>query len=194
MQSSHSGLAVNPKNVSRRHRSQQGHDLQSVCNGDHNYAQTRSTTVSLLSLNVCGLKSKVDLGIVQKRVSNCDFVCLSETKVNDIDTNWFPNFVAFTAKKCSRTSSFGGIHGVAVLIKAHIASHVRVIDDLLSECVLWLHVNERAYHRAFIIGAVYIPHEQSCHFNDSVFDNIMHDLTPLLWIFYVPFSVRSSGE
>ena len=46
---------------------------------------------------------------------------LSETKVNGIDTNWFPNFVAFTAKKCSRTSSFGGIHGIAVIIKAHIA-------------------------------------------------------------------------
>ena len=24
-------------------------------------------------------------------------------------------------KKCSRTSSFGGIHGIAVIIKAHIA-------------------------------------------------------------------------
>ena len=153
--------------------------MQDVCVGDHNYARTQEATVSLLSLNVCGLKTKVDLGIIQERVAKCDIVCLVETKANDVDAKWFPDFVAFSAKKKYGKSNFGGTHGIAVLVTLSIANHVKVINDLTSDCVLWLHVSEQAFQKSFIVGSVYVPHERSCHFNDSMFDSIMHDITEL---------------
>ena len=39
-----------------------------------------------------------------------------ETKINDADAKWFPDFVVFTAKKKNGKSNFGGTHGIAVLV------------------------------------------------------------------------------
>ena len=106
-------------------------------------------------------------------------LCLVETKISNFDAKWFPDFVAFTAKKKNGKSNLRGTHEIAVLVVSSIANHVKVIDDLAFECVLLLHVSEQAFQESFIVGAKYVPHERSCHFNDSMFDLIMHDITEL---------------
>ena len=90
-----------------------------------------------MSLNVCGLKSKTDLGVIQGHVSNCDLVCLVETKTDAPNDDWFPEFVTIAAKsKAENGYGLGGVHGITLLVKKSIFRHITVPENMVSHCVL----------------------------------------------------------
>ena len=65
------------------------------------------------------------------------------------------------------THKYGGMHGICVFIKERISHHYTIIDNFVSESVLWIHLNKNVSGFAFILGAVYLPHEASdCHHED----------------------------
>ena len=56
-----------------------------------------------------------------------------------------------------------------------------------SETVFWLKIGEKAFGFPFILGAVYIPPENSKYFNESMFDDIASDLLMLKNVHNMPF-------
>ena len=74
-------------------------------------------SVSFLSYNICGLRSKINDADFISYVNKFDFVCLLETFVEDLKTNVFYNFIHFVspAVKLSRAGRRSG--GVLLLIK-----------------------------------------------------------------------------
>ena len=58
----------------------------------------------------------------------------------------------------------GGINGISVFIREHIAHNCTIIDKFVSESVLWIHLNKNVSGLEFILGAVYLPHEDIYEF------------------------------
>ena len=80
----------------------------------------------------------------------------------------------------------GGVHGIALLVKKSIYRHVTVLENLASHCVLWVIVNVRAFNKAFALGIVYIPHENSRYFHQTIHDDILQDITEITMKYDVP--------
>ena len=66
--------------------------------------------IRICALNVCGLYSKLELGILQKYINDYDFICLSETKNVIVDINLVEGYIAYS-NKCTIK------HGIQILVK-----------------------------------------------------------------------------
>ena len=99
---------------------------------EHNYAQVEPPNiVNLMSLNVYGLKSKTDLGIIQMHINEFDLVGLIETKTDAPNDDWFPGFVTVAAKSPTEDGcKLGGVHSIALFVKKSIYRHVTVLENL----------------------------------------------------------------
>ena len=70
----------------------------------------------------------------------------------------------------------GGIHGIRVFIKEHISHHCTIIDNFVSESVLWIHFNKNVSGFAFILGAVYLPREASDYHHEDIYEFLADDI------------------
>ena len=117
--------------------------------------------VNLLSLNVCGLRKKLNDGIFEEYIKNFDIICLTETKTDTITETLLPNNFKYVYKEKSKSNGskfpLGGIHGIGVLVRDKIFEFVSVLKNGISETVLWLEISKKAFGFSFILGAVYIP-------------------------------------
>lgn len=142
--------------------------------------------LKLLSLNVNGLDSKLNLGIVDVHASNFDIVLFSET-FNDkpnLKNSFLENYVPFSKQKKNENDPFkyGGVHGISFLIKSEFSQFIDIIEQVESDNVLWLKINKGFVGYEIILGGVYIPCESSKfykYFENQIFDKIQNDLIHL---------------
>ena len=151
----------------------------------------KTSSLCIMALNVCGLTSKLSLGLLDNVLNICDIMCLSETKCSDIDPSNLPNHVAFFAEKPKVMSSqanppLGGIHGLCVLVSKKIDDYCEMLADCTSNSVLWLKFSNKAYGKPFILGAVYIPHEGSKYYSNDIFDEINDDCAKIKSKYNIP--------
>jgi hypothetical protein len=73
----------------------------------------RGNTYRSLFLNVRGIISKIDYGLLQDLVNEYDFVGMAETRSNMFDTSAFPRHDVFTGKD---GNTLKGFYGLALLI------------------------------------------------------------------------------
>ena len=132
----------------------------------------------LCGLNVCGLKSKINLGILGDYIRHFDFVCLSETKAKNLPDDELPGFTYLEKKNYERHTKLGGTHGLGMLMRNTLLSLVDVIDN--EECcthVFWVKV-QKVLGEAFLLGSVYVPYEGSihynCHWSDELAGNVSY--------------------
>ena len=90
----------------------------------------------------------------------------------------------YVSKK--KKHKYEGIHGIYILVKAHLAINCHIIDILSSESILWLHVNNKMLRYDCIICAVYIPHEMSDYYHDDIYDFIADDIVYIKLTFDIP--------
>lgn len=164
---------------------------------DHTY-HCESASIMIATLNVCGLKKKLEIGILENYIKNFDIICLSETKVAKADEVNVPGFKYIAALNKNRNHKFCGIHGVGVLIKVHLAKHITIITDLNADTALWLLVDEDLLGYKFIIGSIYMPYEGSKYYEKDQFEVLSSDIINLNSLYDVPlyltgdFNARTS--
>ena len=131
-------------------------------------------------LNVAGLQSKLDRGILDHYMSKADFIVFVETNTDDPlfkDTllHDYKSFVKIKPSCPSGNYKYGGIHGICVLVndKFHI-DDCCIVENTKSECILW--VNLKVDNFQFIIGATYIPCPSSRYYFDEIFEQIHEDI------------------
>ena len=147
-----------------------------LCDHDHAYfSRTPSHQLQVASVNTGGLNSKLKYNVLHQLVDKTDIVCLSESRTNYIAQDEFPDHVALVAQS-KRNHKFGGIHGLCVLVRRNIAQHVKIWSHGSSECVLWLLIDKSVVGVELVLGAVYIPHEGSIHYEEDIFDHITEDI------------------
>ena len=75
---------------------------------------------------------------MQEYILKNDIICLTETKCDTIDENEIAGYKSFVMPRKSKRHKYGGIHGICVFMKEHIALHCCTITTLDSESTLWL--------------------------------------------------------
>ena len=109
----------------------------------------------MCSLIVCGLASKLKYyNIIQEYIEKFDIICLTKTKCLSVEEHDIKEYTCFSMSPKIKKHKYGGIYGIYILVKAHIAIHCHSIDTLSSESILWLHVNNKVLGYDCIIGAV----------------------------------------
>ena len=125
---------------------------------------TREETLTTVQLNVSGLQSKLNNGILDQFLANYDLIFLCETNTDApyFTDTMLQNYTSISKQKSNSAQKFkyGGIHGLTVLFNPATVINVEEISDTVSECVLWLKVRVTENIEA-IFGSVYIPCETS---------------------------------
>ncbi len=140
----------------------------------------------ILSLNVCGLKSKFDYPEFGELISDYDCLCFQESKCDDVDdevlSNFFDamGFICYTKHRTSHMLTRVRSGGLVLCIKKKWGDNV-VYHNTHSKLVMWLSVKFNT-NQNILQGNVYIPPSGSPYahadcFNeiDSELDNLMHN-------------------
>jgi len=125
------------------------------------------------------LNSKLDSGILDDYIQHFDFFCVSETMINDPSFVHIPGYTFVHASKKDITHKYGGIHGIGIFVKNSIYGHISVIPDTTSDSTLWIKIEETLLGYEVLLGAVYIPHENSVFHKPEIFDDLYNDIMTL---------------
>ena len=138
---------------------------------------------------MCGLKTKLNNGTFDDYAKNYDIICLSETKICDGEQLLIDGFNYIPLTQETVKYRYGGIHGIAILVKDELSKYISVISvpNKCCDSVLWIKVDKDLLGFDFIIGSVYIPHENSSFYSDNVFDNLSSDIFNLNCRYKLPF-------
>ena len=131
------------------------------------------TKLRILSLNVCGLKSKLIIHDFSLLISKYDILCFQESKTDETDCK--PDLIPgcttyFNNRKCIRPSG-----GIVISVKHELADIVKVCDKINSQYISWLSItgtrttNE---DNSLMVGVVYIPPTGSPYNKDDTFNII----------------------
>ena len=115
-----------------------------------------------------------------------DIVCLSETKTDYVDQNWFTGYTAIPLEKKTKQFPYGGVHGVCVLIKSIYCKYVLPVLGMRSAFVQWVLIKKEAFGQGFIIGGAYFPHEGSRYAQGGMFEDLLLDLSDLNGRYQLP--------
>ena len=145
-------------------------------------------SIKLAALNVKGLDSKLNCGILDNYLQNFDIICLSETYTN------FPNlkdtdlyyYDVFTMPRRKRHHKYGAVHGLLIAMRPDIFSNAELIENTLSDFTLWVKIGKNYAGFEFILGHTYIPCEGSNFYENDLFDQIEHDVCLLQNNYNVP--------
>ena len=125
---------------------------------------------------MCGLRSKLNYGILNNYITTTDIMCLTEVKRNASQITQIDDFNTIFMPAKHRQHQFGGVYGICVFIKTKYKDFVHEIDSTYSKNVLWLRIDKKIFGLNFILGTVYIPPEGSKHYDDDIFDIISNDI------------------
>ena len=159
-----------------------------ICNLDHNYCLPSGDFLnfSFLSLNICGLLSKIKYGNFESYIKDFDFICLSETKTNYIADDEISGFNAFFSSKKIQNGRSKKSPELGILVNEKVNKFTKIIENTTSNWILWLMVGENRENIEFILGCAYIPCEGSTYHNDHIFNDISDDILRFQVEFDVP--------
>ena len=122
--------------------------------------------LKVLFINDRGLKSKINLNILQDFVNDFDIICFAETLSNSFRSSEFEDFEVFTGTNRERLKEF---HGLAVLVKKRLAP--KFIEGSMG---LWskILINEKNY----CFSVVYFPCENSKNWDGDLFSELSDDI------------------
>ena len=152
--------------------------IHSLPKSDFNSSKQKlKASIRLFSINVGGLSTKYDLGILDLKVRNYDIICLTETKTQCIENFVFNGFKAIAMPAKSLNTKYCGFHGICIYVREEIFDDIEIVCDLsVSESIMWFIVNVKYVGYKFLAGVAYIPHEGSKYYSNDLFDNIIFDL------------------
>ena len=160
---------------------------------DHCYAKPKIVyrNLNFLSLNVCGIHSKIKYGTFESYIKKFDFICISETKANYIAPDEFPGFISYFAStkiKNGRNQKLKTPE-LAILVNNNVQKFTKLVENSISPWVLWLKVGKNEENIEFILGCIYIPCENSPYHSEYLFDEICEDILNLQVNFDVPLII-----
>ena len=145
-----------------------------------------------MALNINGLSSKLDLGILDLFATDYDIVCLTETLCNETTEKLLINSAMngmklFLPEKKRVTDNLPGTHGMVVAVNQRIANFVNQVNiDTTSNSILWLVLSPELLGFDLILGCVYLPCESSNFHYQELFTDIEDDLLNIQTTLHAP--------
>lgn len=122
----------------------------------------------MLSLNVCGIKTRLNYAEFTDFISKYDIIGLTETKTDDSDSISLPGYVSFTKNRHTLSNVRSG--GILVAIRESIVKYVHIIK---TDCkyALWFKISKTLFNTCedVLFGACYIPPEGSKYSSNDCF-------------------------
>lgn len=134
--------------------------------------------MKLLSINVCGLKSKLNIPEFNELIHQYDLIGLQETKLDDIDSVNISGYKIFcnNRQKISRYRS----GGTALLVKENIAPYVK-IGKAKSKLIQWFSISNKITrtHNDIQCGLIYLPPNKSKYASEDPYLEIQAELNSM---------------
>ena len=184
------GIITTPTRISKNEPRFQGNSTNEQNENEH-----FPTNVKILGLNMCGLRSKLNNNIMFEDFvvkHELDILCLSETKTDHIDltdTKLNGEYTCFVKEKTEGNYRYGGVHGLAMIVKENIATHAQLLTDMQSPYILWVKFSKKAFGLACIIGSAYLPGQESDHKDDEMYVPISEDIFKLRNTYNLPICI-----
>ena len=113
------------------------------------------TVLKFASLNVCGLKTRLEYPDFVTYFSSFDIICYQETKVDEFDILSLPGFTAISQPRKQRQYRKSG--GLAIFIYDNISQFCTQYKTE-SDYILWISIDKSVLdtHENVILGSIYI--------------------------------------
>lgn len=135
-----------------------------------------SLTLSFVHLNVCGIMSKIDTQDFKNLIKSHDFVCLNETKLDDVDASLVADVVDDSEFfYCNRTNCKRRSGGVGVFYKSFLKNYVQRINvggRLAQSCIMFM-IKQDLIGCNLLCISLYIPPEGSKFSTVDLFDDVV---------------------
>ena len=117
---------------------------------------TKYTDLKILSLNVCGLKSKLIHPEFTDLLDQFDIIGLQESTLDDVDVVEIEGFQIFSKNRKASSKYRSG--GITLLIKESLAPYISVLKSN-SKLILWFLISKKIMldNADLLCGIVYIP-------------------------------------
>ena len=127
-------------------------------------------------LNVCGLKRRIHFTEFRDTLSNFDFFCVTETKLDHNDVISVPGYSFISQIRKQKFIRRSG--GIAVFYKNTFESKIKVIPSE-SDYILWLRIDHAVFdvQEDLILGVLYFPPTQSRFLNEDEFLCLESEIT-----------------
>ena len=136
---------------------------------------SKELSLNFLCINVCGLRSKLIYPEFKAYVNEFDVIACSETKLDDLDEIILENHQCITKNRKQKTLRKSG--GIAFLIKNNFFKYFTFLE---SECeyVQWFKLSKIVCNTTedILIGAVYVPPENSPYSRDCILEQFYFEL------------------
>ncbi len=139
------------------------------------------SSVKFMSLNVCGVKSKLRNPEFLDMLEKHDVAVLQESKTDDVDLDLLENEFTNIGYKIHLKNRFKmSTHrsgGILVAVKTELAKHVHFYASESKEC-LWFRISKCVLNsdKDLLVGAIYIPPEGTRYANINAFEKMDEEL------------------
>ena len=129
-------------------------------------------------MNVNGLASKLNYGLLDLHCVPYDIVIFSETLDDNPNCrqSLLANYSPFIKQKTTESHNYGGIHGLCIFVRDDLVNYTESIEENESECIIWLKIDKVVLGYELLLGGVYIPGEGSRFYDHDVYEKIENDI------------------
>ena len=140
-------------------------------------ADSYERSLKLLTLNVCGLKSKLCIPEFQSFISNFDLIGFQETFCDDYDSLDLEGYNVLVKNRKHRMKKKSG--GIALAYKKCFEQYIKYVESD-SKLVLWFQLSDRLTKKGnWLCGVVYIPPENSIYAVENPYGEIENEMRRL---------------
>ena len=129
-----------------------------------------------MTLNVCGLKTKLLCPEFTDYLNEFDIISCEETKLDNLDEIHLDQHQCFQKNRKQKTKSKSG--GIAVFIRNDLCKHFTTTIETDCEYVLWFKMSKSLFNadEDVVFGAVYIPPASSSYNVNDILEEFYFEL------------------
>ena len=150
-------------------------DLATDMKMDLETATIQDTNMNILTLNVCGLKSKLQRPDFLEYISKFDILAFQETKLDDLDNIVIDGYSGYfkNRKRLARVRS----GGIAIFIKNGLTKYCKLIDNP-NKFAIWILISKQFIKspKDVAFGCVYLPPEGTRYASIDYFNELEQSL------------------
>ena len=143
------------------------------CASSNNSSIITNDKITIGTLNVCSLKPKMNYPEFIELVKQYTIFCVLETKIDQFDIINCPGYKFFSKPRADKYKRKSG--GIGFFVHESLVDNVDILD---SDCeyIYWLKYTDK-HQNNIVIGALYLPPEQSRFFNQDELFMLENDIT-----------------
>ena len=142
------------------------------------YSQFNGRSLKFGTLNVCGLKKRLEYPEFLTTISCYDILCIGETKLDSTDVISVPGYTLLSQHRKQKFCRKSG--GVGILYKDSLSNKLKLLETN-SDYILWIQIDKTLFEidKDMFPGILYVPPAQSRFLNYDEYFNLESEITSM---------------